>query len=189
MCLTSKETIPADTITLRDANDNDMESITAIYAHHVLTGTASFEEIPPTVDEITDRFHAIRAKDMPYLVAIRDGKVVGYCYASTYRPRTAYRHTIENSVYVAPDAVGQGIGSLLMGELIARCEAGPWRQMIAAIGDSANHASIALHRNHGFELTGTFHNVGFKFGRWLDSVLMQRSLGTNKPTMSGPTDK
>ncbi|RCK44053.1 GNAT family N-acetyltransferase [Thalassospira profundimaris] len=187
MCLTTRETIPANSLTIRNATDTDMDQVTAIYRHHVLTGTASFEEIPPGIDEITNRFQAIRDKGMPYLVAIRGDVIVGYCYASSYRPRTAYRHTVENSIYVAPDCTGQGIGSLLMEHLIARCEAGPWRQMIAAIGDSANHASIALHRKHGFEPTGVFHKVGFKFDRWLDSVLMQRPLGEDKPSLPGPT--
>lgn len=189
MCLTTSDPIPVTRITVRDACDADMAHITAIYRHHVLTGTASFEEIPPSQDEITSRFHAIRDKGMPYLVAINDRNIVGYCYASSYRPRTAYRHTVENSIYVAPDCSGQGVGSLLMGQLIERCENGPWRQMVAAIGDSANHASIALHRKFGFEQTGVFHNVGFKFGRWLDSILMQRPLGDDKPVLSGPLDK
>lgn len=173
--------ILGNTITLRDAVLDDIPAITAIYRHHVLNGTASFEETPPDADEIANRFNAIRAKDMPYLVAILDGVIVGYCYACTYRPRTAYRHTVENSIYVAPDCVGKGIGSKLMKALVHRCEAGPWRQMVAAIGDSENAASIALHERHGFEMVGTFKKVGYKFDRWLDSVLMQRPLGDHNP--------
>tara|TARA_B100000674_G_scaffold490034_1_gene505087 strand:+ start:2801 stop:3457 length:657 start_codon:yes stop_codon:yes gene_type:complete len=170
-------------ITIRDAVIEDIPAITAIYRHHVLHGTASFEEEAPDATEIGNRFRAIRDKGMPYLVGIRDDEIVGYCYASTYRPRTAYRHTVENSIYVAPDCVGQGVGSLLMVALIERCEAGPWRQMVAAIGDSANKASITLHQRHGFEMIGTFKKVGYKFDRWLDSVLMQRPLGEDSPVI------
>ena len=173
--------ISGNTITLRDAVLDDIPAVTAIYRHHVLNGTASFEETPPDADEIANRFNAIRAKNMPYLVATLEGAIVGYCYASTYRPRTAYRHTVENSIYVAPDCVGKGIGSKLMKALIERCEAGPWRQMVAAIGDSENTASITLHERHGFEMVGTFKKVGYKFDRWLDSVLMQRPLGDHNP--------
>ena len=173
--------ISGNTITLRDAVLDDIPAVTAIYRHHVLNGTASFEETPPDADEIANRFSAIGAKHMPYLVAIMDGVIVGYCYASAYRPRTAYRHTVENSIYVAADCVGKGIGSKLMKALIERCEAGPWRQMVAAIGDSENAASIALHERHGFEMVGTFKKVGYKFDRWLDSVLMQRPLGDHNP--------
>jgi phosphinothricin acetyltransferase len=167
----------APEILMRDATLADIPVITGIYRHHVLNGTASFEETPPDADEMANRFNAIRDKDLPYLVATSNDKIVGYCYASTYRPRTAYRHTVENSIYVAHDCRGQGIGHLLMTTLIAHCEAGPWRQMVAAIGDSANTASIALHKRHGFEMVGTFKKVGYKFDRWLDSVLMQRPLG------------
>lgn len=173
--------ISRSVIILRDATLDDIPAITAIYRHHVLTGTASFEETPPDPVEIANRFNAIRAKNMPYLVATLEGAIVGYCYASTYRPRTAYRHTVENSIYVAPDHVGKGIGSKLMKALIERCEAGPWRQMVAAIGDSENTASITLHERHGFEMVGTFKKVGYKFDRWLDSVLMQRPLGDHNP--------
>ena len=168
---------------IREAAIEDIPTITAIYRHHVLHGTASFEETPPDEVEIGNRFGAIRDKGMPYLVAIRGDLVVGYCYASAYRPRTAYRHTVENSIYVAHDCVGQGVGSLLMSALIARCEAGPWRQMVAAIGDSENTASITLHERHGFTAAGTFRKVGYKFDRWLDSVLMQRPLGDDKPVL------
>ncbi|MBX2833312.1 MAG: GNAT family N-acetyltransferase [Rhodospirillales bacterium] len=190
MCLTtdlndaSFATTDYGNITIRDAKFGDIPAITAIYAHHVLTGTASFEETPPGEDEIASRFNAIRAKNMPYMVATRRDVIVGYCYASPYRPRTAYRHTVENSIYVAHDCVGQGIGSILMAELITRCETGPWRQMVAAIGDSANRASITLHERHGFTMVGTFKNVGYKFDRWLDSILMQRPLGDNRPIIA-----
>jgi len=177
----SIKTAPSSDLAIRDAEFADIPAITAIYRHHVLNGTASFEEVAPDEAEIGNRFRTIREKSMPYLVATIGDAIVGYCYASTYRPRTAYRHTVENSVYVAHNCVGQGIGSLLMATLITRCEAGPWRQMVAAIGDSENKASISLHERHGFEMVGTFKKVGYKFDRWLDSVLMQRPLGDDSP--------
>ena len=170
-------------ITIREAEMEDIPAITAIYRHHVLNGTASFEETPPDEVEIGHRVRAIRDKGMPYLVATRSNVLVGYCYATAYRPRTAYRHTVENSIYVAHDCVGQGVGSRLMAALITRCEAGPWRQMVAAIGDSENTASITLHERHGFTPVGTFRKVGYKFDRWLDSVLMQRPLGDDNPVL------
>ncbi len=123
-----------------------MAAIQAIYAHHVLHGLATFEEIPPSTQELATRRAAVLALGLPYLTAERDGKVTGYCYATAYRPRSAYRFTIEDSIYVAPDAARQGTGSTLLRELIIRCERGPWRQMLAVIGNSANEGSIALHR-------------------------------------------
>ncbi|MDP2699875.1 GNAT family N-acetyltransferase [Thalassospira sp.] len=174
----------ATAILLRDARPDDMPKITAIYAHHVQSGTASFEETAPDIAEMANRHAAILDKDLPWLVAEYRGDIVGYCYAALYRPRSGYRHTLENSVYIADGMAGNGIGSLLMESLIARCEAGPWRQMIAAIGDSNNAASLALHRKFGFEPVGTLRHVGFKFGTWLDSVLMQRGLGTEKPPIA-----
>jgi L-amino acid N-acyltransferase YncA len=162
---------------IRDAIEVDMAAVQAIYAHHVLHGLATFEEIPPSVDELLVRRASVIGLGLPYLVAELDGQVVGYCYASTYRPRPAYRHTIEDSVYVAAERAGRGIGSALLQELITRCAAGPWRQMLAVIGNSGNVASIALHRRMGFESVGTLISVGFKLGRWVDSVLMRRPLG------------
>ena len=154
-----------------------MAAIQRIYAHFVLHGRASFEEEPPDVAEMCRRHEAVRAADLPYLVAERDGAILGYAYATAYRPRRAYRFTVENSVYVAPDGHGRGTGSALLSALIAACEAGPWRQMVAVIGDSANAGSLALHRRHGFALVGTLRSVGFKHGGWVDTVLMQRALG------------
>lgn len=164
-------------VVVRDATPGDMPAVQAIYAHHVRHGFASFEVEPPGLDEMLARRTAVLAQTLPYLVAELDGKIVGYCYASAYRPRPAYRHTIENSVYVADGLAGRGIGRALLTALIARCETGPWRQMVAVIGDSGNEGSIALHRSLGFEHIGTLKAVGFKFGRWVDSVLMQRALG------------
>ncbi|MBS9477796.1 GNAT family N-acetyltransferase [Ancylobacter radicis] len=178
------------TLLVRDATEADMAAVQAIYAHHVLTGTASFEEVPPTLAEMMARRAAVRSHGLPYLVAEVAGEpggaVVGYCYATPYRPRPAYRHTLEDSVYVAPDQAGRGIGSALLAALIARCEAGPWRQMVAVIGDSGNAGSIALHARHGFSHVGVLRDVGFKFGGWLDSVLMQRPLGEGAGSLPAP---
>ncbi|GLK66825.1 GNAT family N-acetyltransferase [Hansschlegelia plantiphila] len=165
------------TLVLRDATEADMDAVQRIYAPEVLTGLASFEEIPPTLPEMITRRANVLALGLPFIVAEADGAVVGYAYAGSYRARPAYRHTVENSVYVARDAQGRGVGRALLAELIARCEAGPWRQMIAVIGDSANHGSVALHASLGFRHAGTLEAVGFKLGRWLDTVVMQRALG------------
>lgn len=170
-------------LTIRDAADADLAAVAAIYAHHVLTGIASFEEVPPSPQEIAARRAAVLALGAPYLVAEFEGRVVGFAYAGAYRARPAYRHTIEDSVYVAPDALGRGVGRALLAEVVARCEAAGFRQMIAVIGDSANTGSIALHRQAGFEMIGTLPSVGFKFGRWVDSVLMQRALGDGGSTL------
>lgn len=164
-------------IVIRSTTEADVVAIQAIYAHHVLHGLATFEEIPPTLDEMLARRAAVIERGLPYLSAEMDGAVVGYSYASAYRPRPAYRHTVEDSVYIAEGHYGLGIGRMLLATLIERCEAGPWRQMIAIIGDSGNVASIALHQRLGFERVGTLKAVGFKLGRWVDTVLMQRTLG------------
>lgn len=168
---------------LRDSTLADMAGVQEIYAHHVLHGLASFEEVPPDVAELTKRREAVLALGLPHIVAELDGEVVGYAYASLYRARIAYRHTLEDSVYVREGRGGRGIGLVLLTELIARCEKGPWRQMVAVIGDSANAASIGLHRRLGFREIGTLEAVGFKFGRWVDSVLMQRPLGQGSKTL------
>jgi phosphinothricin acetyltransferase len=160
---------------IRDATDTDMAEVQAIYAFHVLHGLASFEETPPDVTEMRARRSAVLALGLPYLVAQADGAILGYAYASQYRARPAYRHTIEDSVYVREG--GRGTGTALLGALIARCERGPWRQMLAIIGDSGNAASIALHAHQGFRMVGTTYSVGFKLGRWVDTVHMQRALG------------
>ncbi|WGS17770.1 MULTISPECIES: GNAT family N-acetyltransferase [unclassified Bradyrhizobium] len=165
-----------DTV-IRDATEVDMAEVQRIYAHHVLTGLATFEEVPPTLDEMLRRRDAVLAAGLPYLVADVDGCVAGYSYATSYRPRPAYRHTIEDSVYVSETLRGRRVGAALLQALIERTEAGPWRQMVAVIGNSGNAGSIALHRRMGFEMIGTLRSVGFKLGQWVDTVLMQRSLG------------
>jgi L-amino acid N-acyltransferase YncA len=162
---------------VRDATEHDVPAITAIYAGHVLRGTASFEEIPPDEDEILRRFRDIVSSGRPYLVGEMSGSVVGYAYAGPYRSRSAYRFSLEDSIYVDAPAAGKGVGGRLLASLIERCEAGPWRQIVAIIGDSANEPSIALHRKFGFVHVGTLKDIGFKHGRWLDSVVMQRALG------------
>jgi len=162
---------------VRDAVKADMEAVARIYGHYVEHGLATFEEVPPTATEMLARRSNALAIGAPYLVAAIDGEVVGYCYATPYRARPAYRHTLEDSVYVAAGLGGRGVGGALLAELIARCEAGPWRWIVAIIGDSGNAASIALHRRHGFEPVGTLRSVGFKLGRWVDTPIMQRVLG------------
>ena len=154
-----------------------MAAVTAIYAHYVIHGLATFEEVPPSVAEMTARRESVLAAGLPYLVATVGDDVVGYSYATAYRARSAYRFTIEDSVYVRNGLAGRGIGRALLAELIRCCEQGPWRQMIAVIGDSANTGSIGLHRALGFEDAGVLRSVGLKFGRWVDTVQMQRPLG------------
>ncbi|WP_424628955.1 N-acetyltransferase family protein [Bradyrhizobium sp. SYSU BS000235] len=168
---------------IRSAAPADIPAITRIYDHEVRTGTATFELTPPDVAEMTRRFTSLQEAGFPYLVATLEGHVVGYAYAGPYRPRPAYRFTVENSVYLAPASHRRGIGTALMIELIAQSEARGYRQMIAVIGDSANAASVALHTRTGFQMIGTHPDVGFKFGRWLDTVMMQRALGAGATTV------
>jgi L-amino acid N-acyltransferase YncA len=162
---------------LREARPGDGADLQRIYAHHVLHGFGSFEEIPPDAEVMERRRTAVQEHGLPYLVAEAAGRVLGFAYAGRYRPRSAYRFTVEDSVYVAPDAMGRGVGSRLLAEVIARAEAAGMRQMIAVIGDSANLGSIRLHERLGFTRAGIFVAVGWKGERWLDSVLMQRALG------------
>lgn len=169
-------------IGIRPAREADLPSITAIYDREVRENTATFELTPPDLAEMTRRFRALQDGGFPYLAAILDGDVLGYAYAGSYRPRPAYRFTVENSVYLAPAAQRRGIGTQLLQRLIAECEARGHRQMIAVIGDSANAGSISLHRRCGFAMVGTHPDVGFKFGRWLDTVMMQRALGDGAKT-------
>ena len=167
------------TVTIRPATRADVPEITRIYAHSVEHGTASFELSAPDEAEMTRRFNELTAHGFPYLVAVVDGAVVGYAYAGPYRTRPAYRFTVENSVYVAKDRMRQGIGVKLLSALIRECEAGPWRQMLAVIGNSENESSIALHSRLGFRHIGVLKSVGYKLGRWVDTVIMQRPLGVS----------
>ncbi|HSA82719.1 MAG TPA: GNAT family N-acetyltransferase [Geminicoccaceae bacterium] len=162
---------------LRDCREGDLEAVHAIYAREVLEGTASFELHPPDLAELTARWQAIRSARLPYVVAVQGGRIAGYAYAGPYRARPGYRYTVENSVYVAPWARRQGVGQALLDRVITVASDCGMRQMVAIIGDSAHVASIALHERAGFRLVGVLENVGCKFGRWLDTVIMQRALG------------
>jgi L-amino acid N-acyltransferase YncA len=165
--------------------EGDIAAIQQIYEHAVLHGTGTFETDVPDRAEMARRRTEVLSRSLPYLVAERDGQVLGYAYANYFRPRLAYRYFVEDSIYLSPQAQGQGIGRLLLAELIARCEAAGARQMIAVIGDSQNLGSIGVHRTLGFEQNGLLKSAGWKFGRWLDVVLMQRQLGqgdTSTPT-------
>ena len=163
-------------VTVRSCTLQDMAEVAAIYAHHVLTGTASFEDIPPSLEEMNARRAAVLAHGCPYLVAERGGRIAGYAYAGEFRTRPAYRFTVENTVYLEPSAARAGVGRVLMNEVIARCGQAGFRQMIAVIGGE-NPASVAFHAALGFRCVGQMAAVGFKFGRWLDTTVMQRGLG------------
>jgi phosphinothricin acetyltransferase len=162
---------------IRAASDADLAAITAIYGHHVLKGTASFETEPPTLEEMARRRADVVGRGLPFWVAEWEDEVVGYAYAAPYRLRPAYRFTVEDSVYIHPGRVGNGIGRRLLDRVICSCEEGGSKQMIAIIGDSENAASIRLHEAAGFTHVGVLRGVGLKFGRWLDTVIMQRELG------------
>lgn len=164
-------------ITVRQSRDADVPTFQAIYAHHVLHGTASFETDPPALPEMHRRRAAVLDKGFPYLAVEYDGVLAGYAYASTYRPRVAYGDTVENSIYLHPDMIGRGIGRPLLLALIAACEQRDLRQMIGIVGDSAHLASIRLHERCGFRLVGVLRDVGWKHGRWLDTAVLQRALG------------
>jgi L-amino acid N-acyltransferase YncA len=169
-------------IQIRPATPADIAAITEIYAHAVRHGTASFEIEPPSEVEMAERQKALLDGGFPFLVAENDGGVAGYAYAGPYRTRPAYRWSVEDSIYIHPNSHRRGVGRALLAKLIDESEQRGFRQMIAVIGDSAQTASIELHNALGFRLIGTIENVGFKFGRWLDSVLMQRSLGPGART-------
>jgi phosphinothricin acetyltransferase len=167
---------------VRPAAPQDLPAIQAIYAHHVLHGLASFEEVAPPLEEMRRRYEDVIGQGLPYLVAEEKGEVLGFGYCTLYRTRTAYRYTLEDSIYVKEGRQGKGIGKAVLTELIARCAALNYRQIIAVIGDSANEGSIKLHASLGFVRAGLLRSSGFKFGRWVDSVYMQLPLGEGDGT-------
>ena len=169
--------MPLPSLLIRPSTLADLPAITAIYAEAVLHGTGTFELDPPDADEMVRRRADVLGKGLPWLVAERAGVVLGYAYANHFRPRPAYRFCLEDSIYLDPAARGQGVGRVLLAELLAQCEARGARQMLAVIGDAANAGSVGVHRACGFEPAGTFKSAGWKFERWLDVVLMQKPLG------------
>jgi phosphinothricin acetyltransferase len=176
--MTDKNASPAgNPLVIRPAAPADLPSVTAVYAWNVANGTGTFELEAPDLAEMTRRHADVTGKGLPWLVAERAGTVLGYAYANHFRPRRAYRFCLEDSIYLAHDARGQGVGRLLLAELMARCEAAGARQMLAVIGDSANAGSIGVHRALGFEQVGLLKSAGWKFERWLDVVVMQKALG------------
>jgi phosphinothricin acetyltransferase len=168
---------------IRPATEADLPVITRIYEHAVLHGTATFELTPPDRAEMTRRFRSLTDGGFPYFVGVLDGRLGGYAYAGPYRPRPAYRFTVENSIYLDPAIHRRGVGLLLLRRLIDECEKRGYRQMIAVIGDSANAGSVGVHAACGFHMIGTHPNVGLKFGRWLDTVMMQLPLGEGAKTV------
>lgn len=182
--MTGQVPIPG-AIHVRDARAADMAAVQAIYAHHVRHGFGTFEEEAPSLDDMSARHAAVVAAGLPWLVAQVDGSIAGYAYAGPFRARAAYRFTVEDSIYIGEDFARRGVGRALLSALIARCEAGPWRQMLAVIGDSFNDGSVGLHRALGFSHLGTMKAVGFKHGRWVDVVMMQRPLGDGGATPPG----
>jgi L-amino acid N-acyltransferase YncA len=173
---------------IRLAQPRDAPALAAIYNHHILHGLGTFEETPIPAEEMVGRMASVVARGLPYLAAEDGGRVIGYAYAGPFRLRVAYRYTVEDSVYIAQDAMGRGVGKALLGRLIADCEAIGLRQMLAVIGDSGNAGSIALHRALGFEPLGAAQGVGFKHNRWVDIVWMQRALNggaTTAPSRPG----
>jgi L-amino acid N-acyltransferase YncA len=172
----------AGSVLIRESRDDDIAAIAAIYGHHVLHGIASFEEVPPSVEEMARRRDELVTRGFPYLVAERDGKVVGYCYAGPYRARIGYRFSVEDSIYLDPGEVGHGIGRALLTRVIERATEIGYRQMVAVVGGSETLPSIRLHAALGFAQIGVFPGIGFKFGRWVDSVYMQRALGPGETT-------
>jgi L-amino acid N-acyltransferase YncA len=169
--------------TIRPSRDEDVPAITAIYGYHVLHGVASFEEAPPDAAEIARRRGEIVKRGLPYLVAERDKRLIGYCYAGPFRPRVAYRFTVEDSVYVEAGEIGRGLGRALLEQVIARCSELGYRQMVAVIGGRETTGSIRLHEALGFTHIGVLPSVGFKFGRWVDIIMMQRQLGPGSDTL------
>lgn len=173
----------SDTVTIRTVEEQDFAAIQKIYEDQVLNGVSSWEEVPPSVEEIKSRGQSVIEDGFPYLVAMEGEILLGYAYASSYRGRVGYRFTVENSVYVSKKARGKGVGRLLMEALIRECTSRGFRQMIAVIGSSDNTASITFHEHMGFDRVGLLPSIGFKFGRWMDSVIMQLSLGEGDKTL------
>jgi phosphinothricin acetyltransferase len=171
------------TVRIREAIRADLPVVQSIYAHHVMHGLASYEEVPPDLAEMQRRFDDVKAQDLPYFVAESAGLVVGYGYCTLFRTRSAYRFTLEDSIYVKEGMLGKGIGKALLSVLIERCTELGYRQLIAVIGDSANAGSIRLHASMGFLRAGMLRSSGFKFGRWVDTVTMQRPLGLGDLTL------
>lgn len=171
---------------IRDATEADVPAIAAIYAHHVLHGTGTFEEEPPTEAEVAQRLARVQGRGWAWLVAEEGGEVLGYAYYAQFRERSAYRHTVENAIYVRDDVRGQGVGKALVQKLVDQAEAMGFRQMLAVIGDSENTGSIGLHVSLGFRQVGVMRAVGVKFGRWVDVVMMQRTLGEGDRTLPDP---
>jgi L-amino acid N-acyltransferase YncA len=169
-------------LTLRSSTDSDLPAITAIYGHHVTHGTGTFETAPPTEAEMGARRDDVLAKGLPYLVAELQGQVLGFAYCQWFKPRPAYRFSAEDSIYLHPQAAGQRIGHKLLAELAKQAQAAGLRKLIAVIGDSANVRSIGVHRAVGFRHVGTIEGCGWKFGRWLDIVLMEKALGEGHRT-------
>lgn len=169
--------MPASSLVIRPVQPADLDAVVRAYAWNVVHGAGTFETEPPPAEEMARRHSEVAGRGLPWLVAERDGSVIGFAYANQFRPRPAFRYALEDSIYLAPEGQRQGIGRLLLAELIARCEAAGARQMYAVIGDSANAGSINLHRACGFRPIGLMRSAGWKFGRWLDVVLMQRELG------------
>ena len=167
---------------IRPSNDTDLPAITAIYAHHVLHGTGTFEVDPPTVQDMAGRRADVLAKGLPWLVAVDGDKVIGFAYCNWFKPRPAYRFSAEDSIYLAPEAAGMGLGRSLLAELATQAERVGVRKLIAVIGDSANAGSIGVHRSVGFQPVGVLKSCGWKFGRWLDVVLMDKPLGAGDST-------
>jgi phosphinothricin acetyltransferase len=167
---------------IRPSRDADVPAITAIYAHHVLNGTGTFETAPPTADEMATRRTDVLSKGLPYIVMEDEGRVVGYAYCQWFKARPAYRFSAEDSIYMHPDVAGRGLGKLLLAELVKQAEAAGLRKLIAVIGDSGNAGSIGVHRALGFSHVGSIHSCGWKFDRWLDIVMMERAIGEGNTT-------
>lgn len=167
---------------IRPSLESDLPAITAIYGHHVLHGTGTFETTPPTESEMTARRADVLAKGLPYLVIEEGGRVLGYAYCQWFKPRPAYRFSAEDSIYMHPDAAGKGLGRTLLAELMKQAEAAGVRKLIAVIGDSGNAASVGVHKALGFAAVGTIRNCGWKFERWLDIVIMDKAIGEGAGT-------